>query len=106
MNEEEEEEDYEEDDEEVDEEVDEDDAEDPAAEVGTKLGPGGPVENIFWAILPTIVTAFPKVPFLRSNLYRLPVTLCSAHLCVSERSFLDCQHLEEQVLIFCGGGGQ
>ena len=57
------------------EEKDEEDDEDPAAEVCAKLGPGGPVENIFWAILPTIVTAFPKVPFLRSNLYRLLVSL-------------------------------
>ena len=69
----------EEDDEEVDEEevdeVDEEVDKHPAAEVCAKLGPGGPVENIFWAILPTVVTAFPKVPFLRSNLYRLTVTL-------------------------------
>ena len=39
----------------------------PAAEVCTELGPGGPVENIFGAILPTRVTALPKVSFLRSG---------------------------------------
>ena len=54
--------------------------EDPAAEVSTKLGPGGPVENIFGAILPARVTALPKVAFLRIgstlSLATLHFTLC------------------------------
>ena len=49
----------------------------PAAEVCTKLGPGGPVENIFGAILPTRVTALPKVSFLRSGWddYTITITI-------------------------------